>query len=51
MKYRAVCPICNKGFDIRTEGNNLDGQIICNNCFEKHVRFRTIEDYIDINKK
>jgi len=36
MKYRAVCPQCNKGFDTRSEGfRGPTGQIICADCFHK----------------
>lgn len=31
LKYRAVCPYCNKGFDSRT-GALFWGQLICPKC-------------------
>lgn len=41
LRYRAVCPYCNKGFDTRKEGmRSGDGYIICADCYHK-IKFKT----------
>lgn len=46
MKYRAVCPLCNKGFDSRT-GELYRGQLVCPDCHKK-IPYGTIAngDYL-----
>lgn len=46
LKYRAICPVCGKGFDTRYEGF-LDGgkRLICADCYHK-IPFATLKDYI-----
>ena len=44
IKYRIVCPICNKGFDSR-EGQKLNERIICSNCYKNNVRYLTLNNY------
>lgn len=31
MKYRAICPVCNKSFDSRN-GYLLNGKLVCHEC-------------------
>lgn len=45
LKYRAVCPHCNKGFDTRYEGFNHYGRIICADCYHKMSRYNEMNDY------
>jgi formylmethanofuran dehydrogenase subunit E len=44
LKYRAVCPYCGKSFDMKTEGRNLVGRVVCKECYDAHMHFLTSED-------
>ena len=36
LKYRAVCPYCNKAFDTRKEGfHDYLGRLICASCYHR----------------
>lgn len=43
IKYRIVCPICNKGFDGR-EGLKLNERVVCQDCYKDHIRYITLKD-------
>jgi len=46
LRYRAVCPICKKAFDIRT-GKLYFGHLTCEDCYKKvEFKYKTIDDYI-----
>ncbi len=45
LKYRAVCPHCNKGFDTRHEGFNYWGRIVCADCYQKMAMYNELNDY------
>ena len=49
MKYRAVCPLCNKGFDTRNEGFLYWGHLICANCYHEMDRYNK-ENEIRVKK-
>ena len=43
IRYRAVCPICGKGFDIRHEGfKHPDGRIVCADCHHNTTAYKTL---------
>jgi len=44
LKYRAVCPCCNKGFDSRT-GVLFWGQLICPECEKEKIKYNQSNDY------
>lgn len=43
LKYRVICHVCNKPFDVRN-GKNYYGHIICEDCYNK-IPFKTLDDY------
>ncbi len=43
-KYRlVVCPICNKHFNPKEEGFNVNNRLICADCY-RHLKFKTFKD-------
>lgn len=42
LKYRAICPFCNKAFDMR-EGkvHPTTGQLVCEVCYKERTKFAT----------
>ena len=38
LKYRTICPICNRVFNSKF-GDLLDGKIVCPMCFTKHNNY------------
>ena len=45
MKYRAVCPECNKGFDTRHPGFLFWGKLLCPECTQKKLHYNELNDY------
>ena len=43
LKYRIICPECNKAFDSRT-AHNFNGYCICPECYNAK-KFKTYLDY------
>ena len=43
LKYRGICPLCNKPYDTR-EGKYLNGFLYCKDCFNS-FNFKTIDNY------
>lgn len=44
LKYRAVCPHCNKGFDTR-KGVLYWGVLVCPDCEKKMRHYNEMNDY------
>lgn len=40
LKYRAICPLCEKPFDSRDGKLSPDGKVVCQECYE-HFGFAT----------
>jgi len=50
LRYRAVCPHCNKAFDTRerVEFNNiLHGYLVCPDCALLMRKYKTLDDFIE----
>jgi formylmethanofuran dehydrogenase subunit E len=44
IRYRIVCPLCNKGFDGR-KGLKLSERVVCPNCYKNNIRFLMLNNY------
>lgn len=50
LKYRAICPHCNKAFDLRNEMFTLSGKVLCADCYHE-LQFATIDNTDKTKKK